>query len=94
MILSCVLVKLPFPISESTLLELDQQYRQCHEDADPDERGDETVINGRVRDVPASGQHRPHRLRALRQRQQEADVLEGRVHALDRPDDAAEHHDR
>lgn len=80
--------------ARSALLKLEQQNGQRQEDDDPDEGGDEALVDGWLGDGPATSEHRPEWLGALGERQEEADHPQARVHALDRPDYAAEHDDR
>lgn len=78
----------------SAFLELEKEYGDGEEDDDPDEGGDEALVDGRLGHTPAACEHRAEGLRALRQRQQEADIPQDWVHPLDRPNDAAQHDDR
>lgn len=65
-----------------------------HEHADPAGRGQEPLVDGRVRYRPVPGGQCPERLRGQRDGQHPADRPEYPVHALQRPDHAAEHGQR
>lgn len=81
--------------SESlTLLEFKQQNTDGKENEDPNARGDETEVHVRVVDGPTSLCNGAKRLGGFCERQEEGRRFEQGVHALNWPDDSAEHDER
>lgn len=76
---------------KSILLELEQQYAQREKHAHPNARRGEAHPHDAPLDAPAALRDRAQTLHRLRQRQHAGHPAHARPHALDRPNDAAQH---
>lgn len=81
----------PFTGDSSALLELKQKNTEREEDSNPHEDCDEAEVDFQLGDTPALLQHTPQRFSGVGQWQEHSHQLQPCGHALNGPDNSAEH---